>query len=271
MAHVWQSCFPVQGTVTQVLPSIISGGDVLTQHGLSIQCEKHIYDFRSKSRKTLEHVGKKQAGKTKICFTEQRGAVHSIGIWGRKENSQQNRLHSASSSGRRWRRRRGRLWRSGGGPGQPEACPARRGSGAGSRPSSPPPGPTWGLNPDVWSPRQHGCGELPPRLPLLLTQHPLPTGEAPQELAFRCPWGRGHTLQVQTAFSPQQPVKCTQRPGCGKGGLGGDRRAPPSAARAGAPAEVLRAGAQARAGTPWRHVPLLSVQDPSPSFKIPGH
>lgn len=47
-----------------MLPSIISGGAVWTQHGLSIQCEKHIYDFISKSRKTLEHAGKRQAGKS---------------------------------------------------------------------------------------------------------------------------------------------------------------------------------------------------------------
>lgn len=36
--------------------------------------------------------------KIKICFTQQRGAVHSIGIWRRKENSQQKPPDSSPSS-----------------------------------------------------------------------------------------------------------------------------------------------------------------------------
>lgn len=34
--------------------------------------------------------------KTKVCLTQQRGAVHLIRVWGTKENSQDTRLHTPS-------------------------------------------------------------------------------------------------------------------------------------------------------------------------------
>lgn len=157
-----------------------SGGD---HHGgpaaLTQATPRHV---RTRVRPTEQRQEEEGRVEIEVRFTQQRGAVHSVGVWGRKGDSQPAGptlaplLRPAGGTAARPRRR---------GAGRPTRAPWS--GGLVRALSSPPPGATC----DAPEPARHaGSTAWPPlslRLPSSAACHPLRRAEAPHECKYKCP------------------------------------------------------------------------------------